>query len=144
MQPFNQQVTLEGRYRTLLTLWFAMTLSVGILFLFTLWISPYGGVSENPTLSLTLLVAGLLSVIASYFVKQRLLARSVNEQNVQLVYVGLHFAAALSEFAAILGIVDYLLTGHRHYYLLMIVALIGSLLNFPRRSQLVAAGYKSS
>lgn len=144
MQPFNQQVTLEGRYRTLLTLWFAFTLSVGIFFLFTLWISPSEVASENPILSLTFLIVGILSVIASYFVKQRLLARSVNEQNVQLVHAGLHFAAALSEFAAMLGIVDYLLTGHRYYYLLMIVALIGSLLNFPRRDHLLAASYKSS
>jgi len=144
MQPFNQQVTLDARYRTLLTLWFAMTVSIGMFLLLTLFTVPAAGITPNPILSLTLLVVGMLAVIASYFVKQRILARSVNEQNVPLVQTGLTASAALYEVAALLGIMDYFLTGHRYYYVLFIVAFIGSLLNFPRRSHLVAAGYKSS
>ena len=143
MRPVNQQVTLDARYRTLLTLWFALTISIGMFFLLTLLTSPENA-TENPVLSLSLLIVGMLFVIASYLVKQNFLARSVNEQDPFLVQKGMIVAAALSEVAALLGIMDYFLTAHRHYYVLLIVALIGSLLNFPRRNQLLAASYKSS
>lgn len=142
MQPMNQQVTLDVRYRTMLTLWFALTISIGMFFVFTL-VAPSEEAIPNRTLSYAFLAIGMVAVIASYFVKQKFLSRSVNEQNVELVQTGMTAAAAVNEVAAILGLVDYLLTANRYYYLLMIVALIGSLLNFPRRDHLLAASYKT-
>jgi hypothetical protein len=144
MRPVNQQITIEARHRTLLTLWFALTVSIGMFFLFTILRPLPEQATPNPVLSLTFLVVGMLAVIASYLIKQWFLARSVHEQNVMLVHMGMVVAGAISEVAAILGVMDYLLTGHRHYYVLLIVSLIGSLLNFPRRSHLEAASYKSS
>lgn len=144
MEPANQQVTLDARYRSLLTLWFALTLSVGTFFLITLLMPPYEDANENPVLSLTFLVVGMAAVIASYLIRRWFLARSVNEQNVELIQPALTGAGGFSEMPAILGFVDYLLTGNRYYYVLMIVALIGSLLNFPRRKYLLEASYKSS
>ena len=143
MQPINQQATLDARYRTLLTLWSALTVSIGMFFLLTL-MAPVENAVENKTLSYVLLAIGAIVVIASYFVKQRFLARSVNEQNIDLVQIGMVTASALCEVAAMLGLLDNFLTGNRYYYVLMIIAIIGNLLNFPRRDHLLAASYKSS
>ena len=44
---------------------------------------------------------------------------------------------------ALLGLVDFFLTGHAHYYLLLIVAAGGQLLHFPRREHIVNASFKS-
>ena len=88
MQPVNQQQNLDERYRTLLTLWFALTISIGMFFIFTFIMPPKD--EENPKLSLVFLVIGVLAVTASYFVKRWFLARSVNEQDIGLVQVGLH------------------------------------------------------
>lgn len=143
MQPINQQATLDDRYRTLLTLWSALTISIGMFFLLTL-MAPVENAVENKALSYALLAIGAVVVIASYFVKQRFLARSVNEQNIGLVQSGMVTASALCEAAAMLGLLDYFLTGNRYYYVLMIFAIIGNLLNFPRRDHLLAASYKNS
>lgn len=142
MQPATEPVTLDARYRTMVTLWFGLFFSIVMFFLFAFMISPSEDVRENRTVSLVLAVIGTLSVIASFFVKQRILSQAVERQNVAMVQSGMIVAAALSEVAAILGLVDYLFTGNRLYYLLMIVAIIGSLLNFPKRNHLLAASYK--
>ena len=143
MQPVNQQESLDVRYRTLLTLWFALTVSIGMFFLLTV-LAPVEDLTENKALSYALAAIGAVLVIASYFVKQKLLARSVNEQNIGLVQTGMATASALCEAAAMLGVVDHFITGNRYYYVPMIIAVIGSLLNFPRRAHLEAASYKSS
>lgn len=144
MQPMNQQATLEGRYRTLVILWFALFTSIGLFFLLTILVSSTIAINENRILSSSLLVVGTVTVIASYFIKKRFLAQSVNEQNIVLVQTGMVVAAALTEVPALLGLMDYFVTGNPYYYVLMIIAVVGSLLNFPRRAHLLAASYKSS
>ena len=144
MQPVNQQATLDMRYRIMLILWFALFLSIPMFFLLTVLIPRSEEVVGNKLLNFLLAGVGTFAVGVSYFIKKRFLERSVTEQNIDLVQTGMIIAASLTEVAAILGMLDYLLTGNRGYYLLMIVALIGSLLNFPRRDHLLAASYKSS
>ncbi|HET6893574.1 MAG TPA: hypothetical protein VFH31_20920 [Pyrinomonadaceae bacterium] len=141
MHPINDSATLDARYRTLVILWFALFCSIGLFFLLTL-LAP-SEVRENNAVSLTLAVLGTLAVIASYFVKRRYLNQAVDKQDVALVQVGTVVAAALNEVAAMLGFLDHILTGNRYYYVLMLMAVIGSLLNFPHRDHLLAASYKS-
>ncbi len=143
MGPVNQQAKLDERYRTLVILWFAMFSSIGLFFLLTVLIPRSEEVVENRVLSFSLAGVGTLAVIASYFIRKRFLAQSVNEQKIALVPTGMIIAASLTEVAAMLGFMDYLLTGNRYYYLLMIVALAGSLVNFPRRDHLLAASYRN-
>ena len=144
MQPVNQQTTLDARYRTIVILWFALFTSIGLFFLLTILVSSTVAINENRILSSSLLVVGTVTVLASYFIKKRLLAQSVSEQNIGLVQTGVVVAGALTESAALFGVLDYFATGNPYYYLLMIIAVIGSLLNFPRRAHLEAASYKSS
>ncbi len=140
MQP-GSEVTLDTRYRTMVTLWFGLFFSIVVFFLFALLTSP-AEATENSTVSLVLAIIGTLAVIASYLVKQRFLSQAVEKQNVAMVQTGMIVAAALTEIAAMLGLLDHFTTGNRWYYLLMIVAVIGALLNFPKRDHLLAASYK--
>ncbi len=142
MHPVNESA-LDTRYRIILILWFALFSSIAMLFLLAILITPGENVSENMVMSLTFVSLGTLSVIASYFVKQRFLAQAVAKQDVALVQTGTIVAAALCEVAAMLALIDLFMTGNQYYYLLMIVAIIGTLLNFPRRDHLLAASYQN-
>jgi drug/metabolite transporter (DMT)-like permease len=149
MQPSNQnddlQAKIDGRFRSISTIWFGLFLSVGLYYLLTLYTgNPHEDVSHNRRLFLALAAAGVLLVIISVLIKQKFLKQSVDEQRVELVQTGYTVAWAISEVAALLGLLDFFLTGNRHYYVLFIIAACGHLLNFPRRQHLLDASFKST
>lgn len=141
------QIDLEKRYRTLLTLWFALLLNIGVFFVFTMVAAPElssePGNAPAPVLALPLMAAGAFLVIASFVVKRKILERSVEKQEVSLVQTALVIACTMCEASAILGVVERLIMGVRLYYLLLLVAAIGTAFHFPRREQLLAASYKT-
>jgi NADH:ubiquinone oxidoreductase subunit 2 (subunit N) len=146
MQPIERddlEAKIDARFRVMLILWFALLSSVVVYFLVSLVIQrPNGDDGENRTLTFVLTVAGTFTVIVSTALKQRFLARSVDQQRLELVQTGYIVALALCEFAALLGLVDRMVTGNRYYYVLFVIALIGMALHWPRRDHLLAASYK--
>ena len=146
MQPIERddlQARIDARFRVMLILWFALLSSVVVYFLVSLVIQrPNGDDGENRILTFVLTVVGTFTVIVSTALKQRFLAQSVDQQRLELVQTGYIVALALCEFAALLGLVDRMVTGNRYYYVLFVIALIGMALHWPRRDHLLAASYK--
>lgn len=146
-QSANQnhpQENVELRIRTMRTLWFAMFMSVVMYYVFTFFVERSENVNPNATVSLMLVGVGLLTTLISFPVKNRLLARAVEQQQVQLVQQAYIVALAVTEVAALLGLLDFFLTGNRYYYILFIIAACGQLLHFPRREHVLNASFKSS
>jgi hypothetical protein len=141
------ELDLDKRYQTILTLWAALLMSVAMYFVFVQFIFP-GMLSpadpRNSLLIFGLIGAGALFVIASFFVKGKLLAGSVEKQDVGLVQKAVVVACAMCEVAALLGVVAGLVLKSRVSYLLFLMAAAGVVLHFPRRSQLEAASYKKN
>jgi len=138
---------LDKRYQTLVVLWFALLMNIGVFFLFSVFFAPeLGNEPRNPQ-SLLLIVAltalGAFLVIVSFAVKQKLLERSVEKQDVSLVQKGLVIACAMCEVSALLGLLERFVIGNREYYLLFLLAAAGTAFHFPRRSQLESASYKN-
>jgi len=143
MEPHDLQAKLDARLRVMLILWFALLSSVVIYFLVSLVIQrPNGDGGENRILTFVLTAVGTFALIVSMALKQRFLAQSVDQQRLELVQTGYIGALALCEFAALLGLVDRMVTGNRYYYVLFVIALIGMALHWPRRDHLLAASYK--
>ena len=143
-QPINQngpQANIEQRLRTMRTLWIGMLSSIGIYYVFTLFAAR--SEETNSMLSLILLVVGVLTTLVSFLIKNKLVNRAVEQQQVQLVQQGYIVTWAVTEVAALLGLLDFYLTGHSHYYLLLIIAACGQLLHFPRREHVMNASFKS-
>ncbi len=138
---------LDKRYQTLVILWAALLLSIGSFFLFSVFIAPeIGNEPRNPPSSLlivALTALGVFLVIVSFAVKQKLLARSVEKQDVNLVQQALVIACALCEASALLGLLEHFIVGNRQYYWLFLFAAAGTAFHFPRRSQLESASYKN-
>ncbi len=146
MQPKERDdlhAKLDARFRVILILWFALLSSVVVYILVSLVIQrPNVDDGENRTLTFVITVVGTVAVIVSTALRRRFLAKSVDLQRLELVQTGYIVALALCEFAALLGLVDRMVTGNRYYYVLFVIALIGMALHWPRRNHLLAASYK--
>lgn len=143
MQPGQTAKTadLDKRHRSLLAIWAAMLLSLGVYVGIAVLARPEGGGTANDTLSLALVGLGGACVLASFVVKQRLLSRAVGEQRPELVSTAYIVGFALSEAAGIMGLVSAFVAGGGFFYLLFVVSAAGLLLHFPRRDDLTAAAY---
>jgi hypothetical protein len=124
-------------------LWFGMTMSVVIYFGITLFIKRPANITPNNFLSLILVGAGVFTTLASVLIKQMLLSRSIEQKSEALVQQAYVVAWALCEVSALLGLLDFFVTGNRFYYVPFVVALIGDLVNFPRREDVAAALFKN-
>jgi hypothetical protein len=144
MQQMNQgksNVNIEGRYRTLLILWFAILASVGFLFAFTLLL-PRQAAADNKMLSMILGAFGGFLAVFSLVPKQKMLEQAAETQQPRLVNTAYILAFVLSETAGIFGLLLYLLTPGRSYLLLFFISAIFMFVHFPRREHLLAASFK--
>lgn len=141
--PQDLQLKIEPRIRTMRTLWIALLMSVVMYYVLSLIVGPPANPNPNSTLSIMLLVAGILTTLISFPIKKKVLAQAVEKQRVQLVQQGLIVAMALTEVAALLGLLDFFATGNRYYFVLFLIAGIGQLLHFPRREDVLAACFKN-
>ncbi|MEP6570754.1 MAG: hypothetical protein ABJC10_13365 [Acidobacteriota bacterium] len=141
------EVDLSKQYQTMLTLWFALFMSVIMYFLLALFVAPNAS-NQSADQPNTLLLLGL-SLLGSFFIalslaiKKKFLNRSVEQQDLGLVQKGMIIGCAMCEVTALLGLLGHFVAGNREYYLLFALAAGGMTLHFPRRSQLEAASYKS-
>lgn len=141
------EIDLNKRYQTMIVLWFALLTSVLMYFLFSLFVMP--NINNGPNnstralLILALTAVGTFLVVVSFPVKNKLLERSAQKQDVSLVQKALLIGCAMCEVSALLGLLEHFVIGNREYYLLFLLAAGGMALHFPRRSQLEAASYQS-
>ncbi len=132
----------ELRIRTLRTLWAALFMSIIFYYVLTFFVTRPEDREPNETLFLVLLFIALTTTLISFVIKSKLLNQAVERQQVQLVQQGYIVTWALTEVAALLGLIDYFVTGNRFYYVLFIIAAIGMLLHFPRREHVLNAAFK--
>jgi hypothetical protein len=138
MTPDDRDVPdLNARYRTLLMLWFAICVSV-LMLLLIVSLTAVASI-ENRNLSLALNCGGVVPFAASLLLKQRVLARSIEEQRLDLVQNAFVLSFAMCEAAALLAVMDHFITGSRLYYVGFVIAGLGLLLNFPRKEHLMDA-----
>ena len=119
-----------------------MLSSIGAYYVLTLFAGRPENVEPNDTLFLALVAFALSTTLISVPIKNKLLRRAVEQQQVQLVQQGHIVAWALCEVAALLGVLDFFMTGDRYYYILFIIAACGQLLHFPRRDDVANAWAK--
>ena len=125
------------RYLTLLILWFAICVSIG-LFLVIIYFAGTNA-AGNPSLSLILESATVVPFAVSFLAKQLLLGKAVAEQNIDKVQPAYVMAFALSEASALLGLLDRFLNGSKYFYIGFILAGLGMLFHFPQQRHLRAA-----
>ena len=144
-QPMNQNdpQAIELRIRSMRTLWVALLASIGGYFVLTIFVKLKEDVTPNPTLSLVLLFVGISLTLISFLIKSKLLSRAVDQQQVPMVQQAYIVGWAVNEGAALLGVLDFFMTGNRYYFVLFLISACGLLLHFPKRESVENAAFKS-
>lgn len=124
------------------TLWLALVLSVVMYFVFTIFVGRSEYLNLNNTLSLTLIVVALSTVLISFLLKNKLVNRAIEQQQVPMVQQAYVVTWAIAEVGALLGLLDFFVTGNPYYYVPMLIAGAGQLLHFPRREHVENAAFK--
>src|SRR5687767_11416048 len=131
------EVNLDKRYQTLLVLWIAMLMNVVMFFVvITLAAPESAGQPDTAPFSLATFVlaaVGAFLVVISFTVKNKLLERSVDRQDLDLVQKAYVLAFAICEVSAVIGLVERFVLRNSDYFLMLIIAFIGIALHFPRR-----------
>lgn len=84
MKEAPNNLNIDARYRTMLTLWFGQIGSVVMVFLFTQFAADSSeppGPGENNSLSFVLAGVGVFLAVISFVVRSKLLQRSVERQD---------------------------------------------------------------
>jgi len=138
--PQEAEAKVNARYRVIFILWIAILISIGILFSLAVFIPSSG--TPNQTLSFVLLGTGFATVAVSLVLKQQILRKAIEKQQVQALLNAYIIGFALCESAALFGLMDHFVTGSGYYRFGFMLAAIGMLLHFPKKEHLHAVSYK--
>jgi hypothetical protein len=123
-------------------IWFAMLMSIGFYYAFTFFTARRENVEPNNTLFFVLIGIALFTTLISFPIKSKLINLAIEQQHAPLVQQAYIAAWALSEIAAMLGLLDYFLTGNRYFYILFLIGVLAQLVHFPRREHVINASFK--
>jgi len=143
MNQNNPQANIELRIRTMRMVWISMLFSLGGFCVITILQKRSEDITPNPSLSLILFLVGLSTTLISFLIRSKLLSRAVDRQQVQMVQQAYIVGWAVNEVTALLGVLDFFVAHHPHYYLLFLISAIGLLLQFPRREPVENAAFRS-
>lgn len=141
---------LVAQYQTLVALWAAILMSQLMMLLVLFFTKkelfelrfdqPFEG--QSGAMILGFAVVAITCVGFSFAFKRRFLERAIEQQEPKLVQTGLIIAIALCEGASLIGMSLAFAFDYQYFFVWFILGIVGTLLHFPRQSDLLAAGYK--
>jgi hypothetical protein len=140
LNPQQIEARVEARHKVFLILWFSLFVSVVLFIVMVLMIGSNG--TPNPTLSYALLAIGSMTVLVSFLLKQQLVQKAINNNDVAGLQIAHVVSLALCESAALFGVLDRFITAAETSWILFAIAAIGILLHFPKKDQIRAVSYK--
>ncbi|MFL6207878.1 MAG: hypothetical protein ACJ74W_03470 [Pyrinomonadaceae bacterium] len=138
MEPKPVQAKPAARYRGLLVIWVMQFVTLIVFFALTRVIEVAARPNDEALRFQLFDVLGGASLALSFVVKRMLLRRAVITQRPDVTTTAYVIAFALCELAAIMGLVNYLISGVP-IVLLFVLAAVGLLLHVPRRAHIEAA-----
>jgi divalent metal cation (Fe/Co/Zn/Cd) transporter len=146
----NEKPNIAGQYQTLLVMWAALLISQ-FLFLILLFVvkpelynfdfaQPIGG--KEPMITLALAVAAVSGFVASFVLRKKRVTQAIEQQNPALVQAGLIMGVAFCEASTLLGVFLAFSFDYAYFFLFIALGILGILLHFPKRDDLMAASFK--
>jgi F0F1-type ATP synthase membrane subunit c/vacuolar-type H+-ATPase subunit K len=137
-------------YRTMLMIWGALFASQ-FLFLVIIFFSkpeifrfdfskPLFG--ENPAIVIAFAALALTNLALSFVMKKRAVQQAIEKREVSYVQTGLVLACAFCESISLLGFVLAFAFSYQYFFLWFALGIVGIILHFPRRDDVMAATYK--
>lgn len=124
----------DRRYRMSWILWSAFTASIALYQAVALLVQP-AGVANNANVEHVLMILAAAYVLLSIPAKRVLRAQAHAVDSTLIRGLSEIVPLVLCEAAAVTGLVLRLASGSPHYYVFLLLALAGMLLNLPRRER---------
>jgi hypothetical protein len=97
---------------------------------------------KHAVVTILFAAAAIVVFTLSFLLRNQHMRRAVIDQDAGCVQTGLVLGCTLSEIASVLGVVLAFVFDYHYFYFWIALGLIGVLSHFPRRGNLLAAGYK--
>ncbi len=151
MQHTNQNQNVEQSYRTMGIIWFALLNSQLLLLVVLYFAKPKVFefdfskplLDENALFIIIIGVAGIFNFIISLSLRKKFIDRAIAEQNVGLVQTAMIIGCALCEAISLFGLVLAFAQNYQYFFLWFALGILGIILHFPRRENLIAASYRN-
>ena len=146
----NQKSNVEAQYRVLTIIWIALLFSQLLftaviffakpeVFRFDFSKSPLG---ENAAVVGIFALLAISNLAMSFILSRKYINQAIAEQKTELVQTATIIGCALCEAISLLGVVLAFAFSYQYFFLWFALGIIGTILHFPRRENLVAASYK--
>ena len=145
-----QNSNIEQNHKTLVTIWAALLFSQVMLLVVVFFAKPEvfkfdftkPFLGENAVIIIAFAFVALANLALSFIMKKRSFEQAVEKQQMAFVQTGLILAYAFCEATSLLGIVLAFAFSYQYFFVWFALGILGIILHFPRRDDVVAASYK--
>lgn len=146
----NDRTDLNGLYQTLVVIWAALLFSQFLLLLLIFFVKhelfnfdPSKSLAGDAPIFVVVLAAiSIFNFFAAFRMRRKFLRDSVEQQNVGLVQTALVISCALGESISLFGVLLAFVQNYQYFFLFFALGIFTIVLNFPRRDDVMAAGFK--
>ena len=150
MRQTNQTGNVEQSFRTLLLVWFALLNSQLLLLVVLYFTRPEifrfnfskPLLDENSVMVIVLAVLAVSTFLLSIVLRRRFLNQAISEQKVEFVLTAIIIGCSLCEAISLFGFVLVFILNYQYFFLWFALGILGMILHFPRRDNLIDATYK--
>jgi hypothetical protein len=146
----NEKIDLNKAYQTLLIIWTALLFSQ-FLFLIMIYFvkpgvysfdfsQPIGG--KDPIFVIALAAAAVFNFFLSFKMRRKLLREAVEKQSVHSVQTAMIMGCALGEGISLFGLLLVFVQDYQYFFLFFALGILTTLFSFPRRDDVMTAGFK--
>jgi len=146
----NQNSNVEAQYKTLTIIWFALIVSQLMFAVVIFFVKPEvlrfdfskPLVGDNPMLIGIFALLAISNLVLSLMISRKYLNQAIAEQTPALVQTAMIVGCALCEAISLCGVLLAFAFSYQYFFLWIALGIIGTILHFPRRENLIAASYK--
>lgn len=97
---------------------------------------------EKPAMTMLFAALAFSNLALSFFLSRKYVNQAVAEQKPALVQTAMVVGCALCEGISLFGVVLAFAFSYQYFFLWFALGIIGTILHFPKRDNLIAASYK--
>ncbi|HEX8370002.1 MAG TPA: hypothetical protein VF604_15755 [Pyrinomonadaceae bacterium] len=150
MNQNPQKMSVEQAHRTLVVIWFALLVSQALLPVVIYFAKPEAFkfdfskplLGENAMIIIVFALPAISNLALSFVLSRKNLNQAIAGQNIGLVQTAMVIGCALCEAISLFGVALVFAFSYQYFFLWFALGILGTILHFPGRDNLVAASYK--
>ena len=146
----DQKSNVEGQYRMLTVIWLALLFSQLLLLVVIFLARPEAfrfdfsksTLGESPLITIMFALLAISNPVLSFVLSRKYINQAIAEQKPALVQTAVITGCALCEATSLFGLVLAFAFSYQYFFLWFALGILGTILHFPKRDDLIAASYK--